>query len=109
MAKIKQALRAILVGLLTGCIRLYQWFISPLLGPRCRFVPTCSEYAVSALKKHGALKGLLLASRRISKCHPGHPGGFDPVPGTESEWTDEATLSAELRELETRKSQKEKE
>ncbi|WP_346302149.1 membrane protein insertion efficiency factor YidD, partial [Halomonas sp. BM-2019] len=55
MAKIKQALRAILVGLLTGCIRLYQWFISPLLGPRCRFVPTCSEYAVSALKKHGAL------------------------------------------------------
>lgn len=109
MAKIKQTLRAVLVGILTGFIRLYQWFISPLLGPRCRFVPTCSAYAIRALQKHGVVKGLALASRRISKCHPGHPGGFDPVPGTESEWTDEDTLAAEIRELDTRKSKKEKE
>lgn len=80
MAKIKQALRAISVATLTACIRLYQWFISPLLGPRCRFLPTCSEYARVALQKHGPIKGSLLAIRRIIKCHPGHPGGFDPVP-----------------------------
>ncbi|RUO28726.1 membrane protein insertion efficiency factor YidD [Aliidiomarina sanyensis] len=85
MAKIKQALRAILVAILTACIRFYQWFISPLLGPRCRFLPTCSEYARVALQKHGPIKGSLLAIRRISKCHPGHPGGFDPVPDVSAE------------------------
>ncbi|WP_194756538.1 membrane protein insertion efficiency factor YidD [Aliidiomarina indica] len=80
MAKIKQALYAILVGVMTLLIRIYQLVISPLLGPRCRFLPTCSEYAMVALKRHGPFKGSLLAIRRISKCHPGHPGGFDPVP-----------------------------
>ncbi|MCC5856119.1 MAG: membrane protein insertion efficiency factor YidD [Idiomarina sp.] len=79
MAKIKQALQAVFIGL----IRLYQLLISPLLGPRCRFVPTCSEYAIHAIRRFGVIKGSWLAVRRISKCHPGHPGGFDPVPGDE--------------------------
>ncbi|RTE86687.1 MULTISPECIES: membrane protein insertion efficiency factor YidD [Gammaproteobacteria] len=81
MAKIKQALQAICIGL----IRLYQLLISPLLGPRCRFVPTCSEYAIEAIRTHGVIKGIALAARRISKCHPGHPGGFDPVPEKNSQ------------------------
>lgn len=66
--------------LLRGLIRSYQLFISPLLGPRCRFYPTCSHYALEALDTHGALKGSWLALRRILRCHPWHPGGFDPVP-----------------------------
>ncbi len=66
--------------LLRGLIRGYQLFISPLLGPRCRFYPTCSHYALEALDTHGVLKGAWLALRRILRCHPWHPGGFDPVP-----------------------------
>ncbi|AJQ96266.1 membrane protein insertion efficiency factor YidD [Gynuella sunshinyii] len=66
--------------LLTGLIKFYQWFISPVLGPRCRFYPTCSNYALEAIKKHGALHGSWLAIKRIGKCHPWHPGGIDPVP-----------------------------
>jgi len=61
-------------------IRLYQWLISPLLGPHCRFAPTCSSYAIVAIQRHGLLRGGLLAARRIVKCHPWHPGGHDPVP-----------------------------
>ena len=61
-------------------IRAYQYLISPLLPPSCRFYPTCSRYAVQALQEHGPLKGLLLGSWRIMKCHPFHPGGYDPVP-----------------------------
>lgn len=80
MANLKQALRAIPIGF----IRLYQLIISPLIGPRCRFTPTCSQYAIEAIQKHGMIRGFWLASKRILKCHPGHPGGFDPVPGTES-------------------------
>ncbi|MCA9039842.1 MAG: membrane protein insertion efficiency factor YidD [Planctomycetaceae bacterium] len=64
--------------LLTGLIRLYQLTISPLLGPNCRFHPTCSEYAILALKKHGLLKGTYKAIKRILSCHPWHPGGYDP-------------------------------
>ncbi|THF59381.1 membrane protein insertion efficiency factor YidD [Pseudothauera rhizosphaerae] len=66
--------------LLRGLIRAYQLFISPLLGPRCRFYPTCSHYALEALDTHGVLKGSWLALRRILRCHPWNPGGFDPVP-----------------------------
>ena len=61
-------------------ILIYQRLVSPLLPRRCRFVPTCSEYAVEAIRKHGVLRGLWLAGRRILKCHPLHPGGHDPVP-----------------------------
>ncbi|MGC5326503.1 membrane protein insertion efficiency factor YidD [Brevibacillus sp. SYSU BS000544] len=66
--------------LLVWLIRGYQLFISPLKPPSCRFAPTCSHYAIEAIKMHGALKGGWLAICRILKCHPFHPGGFDPVP-----------------------------
>jgi hypothetical protein len=66
--------------LLTALIRAYQYLIRPMLGSNCRFAPSCSDYAVEAVQKHGALKGGWLALRRISRCHPYHPGGYDPVP-----------------------------
>jgi uncharacterized protein len=61
-------------------IRAYQYGISPFLGRSCRFVPSCSEYAVESLQRHGVVKGLWLAVRRVGRCHPWHPGGYDPVP-----------------------------
>jgi hypothetical protein len=61
-------------------IRFYQRFISPLTPPSCRFTPTCSQYAVEALRKHGPLKGLWLAVRRLLRCHPWGGSGYDPVP-----------------------------
>lgn len=61
-------------------IKGYQLLISPLTGPSCRFYPSCSEYAFEAVNKYGCLKGVFLATKRILKCHPFHPGGFDPVP-----------------------------
>lgn len=61
-------------------IRGYQIIISPLIGPRCRFTPTCSNYAIQALKTHGMIKGCWLTLKRILKCHPLHEGGYDPVP-----------------------------
>ncbi len=60
-------------------INFYRRFISPLKPPSCRFVPTCSEYAVLALKKHGVFKGSFFALRRILRCHPFNPGGYDPI------------------------------
>ena len=60
-------------------IRAYRLLISPLLPPSCRFTPTCSEYAMEAIKKYGALRGAYLGARRILRCHPFHPGGYDPV------------------------------
>ena len=61
-------------------IKFYRRFISPLKPPCCRFYPTCSEYALEAVQKYGALKGGYLAVRRVLKCHPFHKGGYDPVP-----------------------------
>ena len=61
-------------------IRFYQCCISPLFPPACRFTPTCSEYAIQAIRKHGALKGLWLALKRIFRCHPWGGSGYDPVP-----------------------------
>ncbi|HTL23942.1 MAG TPA: membrane protein insertion efficiency factor YidD [Mycobacteriales bacterium] len=63
-------------------IRFYQRWISPALGERCRFAPSCSHYAAEALRTHGLLRGSLLAVRRIGRCHPWNPGGHDPVPLT---------------------------
>ncbi|MFF2090275.1 membrane protein insertion efficiency factor YidD [Paenibacillus sp. NPDC058174] len=58
----------------------YRKVLSPLKPPTCRFYPTCSAYALEALEKHGAVRGSWLAAKRIARCHPFHPGGFDPVP-----------------------------
>ena len=69
-------MRALLIFIIT----LYQRLISPFLGPSCRYTPTCSQYAKEALRKYGLLKGLGLSVRRILRCHPFHPGGYDPVP-----------------------------
>lgn len=66
--------------LLTGLITAYRWWVSPLLGPNCRFHPSCSCYAQQAIERHGAARGSGLALRRILRCHPWHPGGYDPVP-----------------------------
>lgn len=61
-------------------IRGYQIFVSPLLPPSCRFTPSCSQYALEAVSRHGAVRGVWLATRRLCRCHPFHPGGYDPVP-----------------------------
>ncbi|HXR18877.1 MAG TPA: membrane protein insertion efficiency factor YidD [Steroidobacteraceae bacterium] len=66
--------------LLRGLIRAYQLTLSPLLGPRCRFYPSCSQYALEAVGQYGALRGSWLALRRLARCHPWHAGGYDPVP-----------------------------
>ena len=68
--------------LLILLISAYRYLISPLLGNHCRFYPSCSNYAVTAIERFGAARGSWLALRRLSRCHPWHPGGFDPVPGT---------------------------
>jgi putative membrane protein insertion efficiency factor len=61
-------------------IRVYQRLVSPLIGPRCRFYPSCSQYAAEAIQKHGAIRGIALAHARLMRCHPWHPGGVDHVP-----------------------------
>ncbi|MEO1618235.1 MAG: membrane protein insertion efficiency factor YidD [Planctomycetota bacterium] len=66
--------------ILIGLIRFYQTRISPLFAPRCRFTPSCSQYALEAIRNRGALRGCFYAVRRILKCHPFHPGGHDPPP-----------------------------
>ncbi len=75
--------RAVAAALIAP-IRVYRRFISPMLPPSCRFVPTCSQYAIEAIEVHGPLKGMLLATRRLLRCHPitwlGGSSGFDPVP-----------------------------
>ena len=65
---------------LVHLIRGYRYLISPLLGQNCRFHPTCSAYAIEAIQSHGAARGVYLTAKRILKCHPWHPGGYDPVP-----------------------------
>lgn len=69
-------MKALLLLLLRG----YQYAIRPLLGANCRFYPSCSDYALDAIDRHGVVKGTWLALRRVARCHPYHPGGFDPVP-----------------------------
>lgn len=65
-------------------IKIYQYLISPVLGPHCRYEPSCSAYAVEALQRFGVIKGLWLAVKRLSRCHPWHEGGYDPVPPLDS-------------------------
>lgn len=66
--------------ILLALIAVYKRFISPFLPRSCRFYPSCSTYAADAIERHGPVRGLLLAARRIGRCHPFHPGGYDPVP-----------------------------
>ncbi|HXP76484.1 MAG TPA: membrane protein insertion efficiency factor YidD [Stellaceae bacterium] len=70
----------LLTLLLRGLIRCYQLFISPMLGPSCRYLPSCSDYAAEAIERHGALAGTWLALRRLARCHPWGDSGYDPVP-----------------------------
>ncbi len=76
MGQLAQVPRIVLAAL----IRAYQRLVSPLLPPSCRFHPSCSHYALEAVTRYGALKGAWLTVSRLARCHPFHPGGFDPVP-----------------------------
>ena len=67
-------------AILRALLRIYQYVFRPMLGQNCRFYPSCSDYAMEAIDKHGALRGCWLAIKRIGRCHPWHPGGYDPVP-----------------------------
>ena len=82
----REALSSALLGSLANAaiflIRIYQFAISPLIPPSCRFYPSCSHYAAEAIRRHGMLRGSALAAWRLAKCQPLHPGGFDPVPGS---------------------------
>jgi putative membrane protein insertion efficiency factor len=78
--KLSHLLREVLIFPFLMAIRLYQLVISPWLGPKCRFTPTCSQYGMEALRRHGLFKGLWLTIRRVSRCHPWGGSGFDPVP-----------------------------
>ncbi len=76
MKMIREALSALIIAI----IRLYQLIISPLIGPKCRYTPTCSQYGVQALQKHGLVKGIWLTIKRVGRCHPWGGHGYDPVP-----------------------------
>ena len=78
--KTLHAARGVCESLLIGIIKLYQYTLSPFLGRQCRFVPTCSQYGIEAIQKHGALKGSWLALKRILRCNPWGGSGYDPVP-----------------------------
>ena len=75
-----QILRMGIIALLVVPVKLYQWFISPIIGQSCRYTPSCSAYAIEALRKHGPVKGLWLAIKRILSCNPWGGHGHDPVP-----------------------------
>jgi putative membrane protein insertion efficiency factor len=80
MSKMHFSLSGIFKWLLVGLIRGYQIALSPYFGQQCRFSPTCSHYAIEAINKYGAIKGVAYTIRRLSRCHPWHEGGHDPVP-----------------------------
>jgi len=74
--------------ILLALIAVYRYAISPYLGDNCRFYPSCACYAEEAIQKHGVLKGSWLSLKRVSRCHPFHPGGYDPVPPVEKNTSD---------------------
>ncbi len=76
------SVRSLVARILRGAIRGYQLVVSPMLGPRCRHLPTCSDYALEAVERHGPWKGVWFAIRRLLRCNPLGTSGFDPVPGT---------------------------
>lgn len=78
--RLSAAWRNAIGALLIGLVRAYQWIISPFLRPRCRFDPSCSEYAALAIRRYGPLRGGLLTLKRLSRCHPWGGSGYDPVP-----------------------------
>lgn len=80
LRRIYEGFKKVLVFLLIIPVRFYQWVVSPMIGPSCRYTPTCSVYSVQALKKHGPFKGLWLATKRILSCNPWGGSGYDPVP-----------------------------
>ena len=80
LSAIRASLQQLLVRGLLALLRGYQLLLSPLLGPRCRYYPSCSEYASQAIEQHGALAGSWLALKRVGRCHPGRAGGIDEVP-----------------------------
>ena len=88
-------IRALVVQLLLLPLRFYKWALSPLLPPMCRFHPSCSVYAMGAIAVHGPFKGTWLAARRVTRCHPFNPGGFDPVPPREGVSAEEFLASSE--------------
>ena len=75
----RRGLQGLIVVVLQGLIRVYQLLLSPILPPSCRFLPSCSDYAAEAIRRHGPIAGLGLAARRIARCHPWGSGGYDPV------------------------------
>lgn len=75
-----KTIKTIIISILIFLIKIYQWLISPLLKTNCRYLPTCSEYSIESLKKHGIIKGIYLSLKRILNCHPFGDEGFDPVP-----------------------------
>lgn len=81
---------------LIGFLKVYRLVISPLYGNVCRYYPSCSAYALGAVQRHGAIKGSWLAAKRLGRCHPWAPGGYDPVPGTPeaAEWAAEQERKA---------------
>lgn len=70
----------VLVAALVGAVRVYQWTLRAVIGANCRFEPSCSHYAIEALRRHGALRGTALSARRVLRCNPWNAGGYDPVP-----------------------------
>jgi putative membrane protein insertion efficiency factor len=79
MQRLKTTFRKVIIAPFIFLIYLYRWIISPMLGPKCRFTPTCSQYAIDALRKYGIIKGLWKALNRISRCHPWGDSGYDPA------------------------------
>lgn len=73
-------MKKLITFLLVALIRIYKIIISPLLGPACRFIPTCSEYSQTAIIRYGPFKGIMMSIKRVLRCHPLHHGGFDPLP-----------------------------